>query len=122
MLNESLCSIYNHRPLPCRGFASLSKAECEESFKDPLINITRSEIHDLFRSKCTFALIAALKIEGLKYDSFEMNGALEVALEEPDAENRWLSGEDIFEGVQIDGERPDFINSLLDQIIKDALE
>jgi hypothetical protein len=45
---------------------------------------------------------AALTASGLPADSYELNHAMLVALEAPDAESRWLKGEDVFAGVSSD--------------------
>ena len=41
-------------------------------------------------------LLGALAAVGLPTEAFELSGALDVALAEPDAERRWLAGEAIF--------------------------
>jgi hypothetical protein len=45
---------------------------------------------------------AALAASGLPADSYELNHAMLVALETPDAEKRWLNGEDVFAEVSCD--------------------
>ncbi len=48
------------------------------------------------------ALRGAFRKAGLPLISYDLNQGLEVALNEPNAEARWLSGEDIFATVQRD--------------------
>jgi hypothetical protein len=54
----------------------------------------RSTVLTIFR--------AALRASRLAVQSYELNSAVVRALDEPDAERRWLGGEDVFNGVQID--------------------
>ena len=42
---------------------------------------------------------AALTAVGLPSDAYELNEAICVALEKPDAELRWLKGENVFQAV-----------------------
>ena len=54
-----------------------------------------------FASGATYvlALYAALARAGLPNGSYEFNAAVVRVLDTPDAEKRWLAGEDIFAGV-----------------------
>lgn len=56
------------------------------------------------RTGYLMALRGAFAQAGLRLETYEFNEALIVALEIPEAERRWLSGEDIFAGVQRDPE------------------
>jgi hypothetical protein len=62
---------------------------------------------------------AALASVDLPSQGYELNHALLVALETPDAENRWLAGEDVFAGVDCD--RPDDADRALKKRITDRL-
>jgi hypothetical protein len=46
--------------------------------------------------------MAALRVAGKTIALYEMNAAVSRILETPDAEPRWLSGEDIFQGLAQD--------------------
>ncbi|WP_083843140.1 hypothetical protein [Bradyrhizobium sp. WSM471] len=48
------------------------------------------------RDAYSTALSVALKGAGLSHICYELNSALHIALNTPDAERAWLSGEDIF--------------------------
>jgi len=50
---------------------------------------------------CRMLLIAALRLVGLPDATYEMNSAVALALTTPDAEARWLSGENIFKSLPI---------------------
>ena len=46
-----------------------------------------------------------MRAAGLPTDALELAAALDVALAMPDAEARWLAGEDVFRDVQRPGPR-----------------
>jgi hypothetical protein len=52
------------------------------------------------------ALIAALRAADLPTEAHELSGALDVALTVPDAERRWLAGEDVFRNLPNAVQRP----------------
>ena len=54
------------------------------------------------RAHIMLMMQAALILGGLPHRHYELNQALAVALSHEDAENRWLKGEPLFEGVVID--------------------
>jgi hypothetical protein len=54
------------------------------------------------RAAYAIALKGAFKRAGLATSAYELNSALSVALLTPNAEQRWLAGEDIFRDVQQD--------------------
>ena len=47
------------------------------------------------RRNCNQALWSALSFAGFPFAGYELNHGLRVALETPDAEPRWLAGEDL---------------------------
>lgn len=121
LLVDNICSQYETRPLACRGYTSFSLAACEESFGNPLTEIPPSRVYVHFRSKCSVALWAALKAVGLPYRCYELNEALDIALETHDAEARWLLGEDMFSGVQVDETSEPHAEKLVEELIDGAM-
>jgi hypothetical protein len=71
------------------------------------------------------ALGAALTASGLSADSYELNHAMLVALETPNAESRWLKGENVFVDVSCDrlleGEDAPRKQRLIDVLVAGAL-
>lgn len=103
MLEDNVCSIYDSRPKACRLAASADAEICRRSYH----NITNEDIptpalHLAARSVYAIAFAVALKRSNLPYDAYEFNAGLICALDEPDAEKRWLAGEDIFSNVMRD--------------------
>jgi Fe-S-cluster containining protein len=102
MLVANECSMYAGRPLGCRAFASFSLSKCETAFQTGGDDIPIPSINMEMRRNCKQALRSALTFVGLPLASYELNRGLLTALETPDAERRWLAGEDVFAGVTTD--------------------
>jgi Fe-S-cluster containining protein len=103
LLVNHRCSVYPVRPLTCRGFNSSDARLCERSLKvrDPVQIPTHGPSHQL----ATFVLAgmrSGLGEAGLKADLLELTAALRVALTVPDAAEKWLGGEVIFDAALLD--------------------
>jgi hypothetical protein len=100
MLQDNSCTIYDDRPKACRQAASTDAQACARSHR----NLTDEQVPSPAayigsRTAYAMALYAALFQSALPNDSYEFNAALVRVLDTPDAEQRWLAGEDIFAGV-----------------------
>ena len=96
LLRDGQCSVYEVRPMGCRQFVSTSQEGCRTAFEArngelPFVPAA-ANAGLIFRSM----LLGASASLGLKADTYELSSALIVALSEPDAETRWLAGEDVF--------------------------
>ena len=120
LLRDNLCTAYSERPLGCRGHVSQSLDACLTNVADPAAPIPGSVPHGETARSCKLALFAALKAVGLPHRSYELNAALERALETKDAERRWLRGEDVFAGLPVDPTRNRQVEDILDRLIEDA--
>ena len=111
-LVDNACSVYAARPSACRGLTSISVKTCERGYNGEEVQVLTPAVWSEIRRADNQALWAALYAAGLPAHSYELNHALLVALETPDAERRWLNGEDIFAGVSCDrvDEGPDAAN------------
>jgi hypothetical protein len=56
------------------------------------------------RSNVLDGLIAGLKDGGLRSEALELIAALSIALDQPDAGERWLAGEPVFEAAVVSEE------------------
>ena len=99
LLVSNACSVYAARPGPCRGVTSVSVKACQQSFAGMNVGIPTPTVWTVLRNAHQQALWAALAAVDLPSDPYELNEAVCVALEKPDAERRWLKGEDVFAGV-----------------------
>lgn len=101
---DGACGAYDARPLPCIGMVSLDAKACEQVSRAPggstKIPVDRtwfsiSGAHNL-------ALRLGSRDAGLPFVRYELHDALRVALGQPDAERRWLAGEDPFSACRPD--------------------
>ena len=99
LLEQNMCSVYSARPGACRGFTSTSVKACERGFNGENVQVETPAVWTSLRSAHKQALWAALAASKLPTALYEFHHALRIALEQPDAELRWLKGEDIFAGV-----------------------
>lgn len=103
-LRENLCSIYAHRPLFCRLAASGDANICRRSYSNETDEPIPTPAMFIFgREAYSTALAVALGGASLPHFFYEFNSALDRAIATPDAEARWLAGEDIFSGVLSEG-------------------
>jgi hypothetical protein len=99
LLHGNVCIAYGARPGPCRGMASASVRACERAFAGEKVGIPTPSVWTVLRNAHLQAMWAALSAAGLPADSYDLNEAILVALDAPDAESRWLKGEDVFARV-----------------------
>jgi hypothetical protein len=103
LLDDGACSGYAGRPLACRTMLSRSLAACLEYFP-----LNGSGALDYApgaretRGRVEIILLAALFLTGLPQAHIELTQGLAIALAQPDAETRWLAGEDVFAAVPAD--------------------
>ena len=110
------CTVYEARPLVCRQTASFSVEACKselEGDRSPMSVPTR---HMAAASNAHLALLAAMRSVGLPTAAYELAAALEVALTVPDAERRWLAGEDVFAGVTNRARRPPAVEAVMGKV------
>jgi len=118
LLNDTVCSIYAARPIACHGFVSLSLNACIAAFRDgqppeiPSYNDHATVMHG-----ARIILCASLRLRGLSDTGYEMNAAVAAALAHDDAEAQWLSGVDIFKGVQTTGGIPPHVEYTIAQLV-----
>ena len=97
LLVNHRCAAYPVRPLTCRGFNSSDAHLCELFLQSPWKVVVPACVPQL--RLMTFVLDgmrAGLSESGLRGDLVELTAALRIALELPDAAERWLAGEAVF--------------------------
>lgn len=120
LLSDGNCVVYGSRPLACRGYASTSLEACLKSWNFIEDNIPFPAVYALVKDACRDALSAALKVHGFDWRAYELNSAVRVALDTPDLEARWLDGEPVFSGVQIDKNVRPGLEAVIDGLVKEA--
>jgi Fe-S-cluster containining protein len=99
MLVDNACSVYAVRPGACRSLVSRSVATCERGYNGENVQVDVPPAWTSFRHAHKQALWAALAGSGKPAECYEYHHSLWIALENPDAESRWLQGEDVFASV-----------------------
>jgi hypothetical protein len=110
-LVEERCSIYEVRPLACRGTNSLDATACERALRDP--EARAAFLAGSFPLPCFLepirafhAVAAGLQIaldelHGLQVLPLELTAAMRILLDNPEtAPQQWLSGKDPFQPAQ----------------------
>jgi len=125
LLVANACSVYLARPSACRGLTSISVKTCERGYNGEEVQVQTPAVWTEIRQAHNQAMWAALTASGLPADSYELNHAMLVALEAPDAERRWLDGEDVFSAVSrdrlLEGEDAPRKQHLIDVLVAGAL-
>ena len=117
LLESNMCSVYSARPGACRGFVSTSVKACERGFNGENTEIQTPAVWTDLRGAHRQAMWAALAGSELPTECYEFHHALRIALETPDAESRWLKGEDLFAGVAREKIEDPVVNARNQQII-----
>jgi Fe-S-cluster containining protein len=99
-LADHQCSIYEVRPLVCRGYNSLSRERCEAYHHDPQADLrgTKDRVAGRLAEAMEDGVIAGIEALGLDAQWYELSGAVLRALETTDGPRRWARGETVFEG------------------------
>jgi Fe-S-cluster containining protein len=99
-LAQGCCSIYEVRPMVCRGYNSLSKERCEAFYQDASIDLkgTKDRVAGRLAEAMQEGVIAGLQALGLDAHWYELASAVMRALETGDGPARWAQGEAVFEG------------------------
>ncbi len=125
LLVDKACSVYAARPSACRGLTSISVKTCERGYNGEAVEVLTPAVWTEIRRAHNQPMWAALSAANLPADSYELNHAVLVALTTPDAESRWLKGEDVFAGVSCDrvdtGPDADNKRKIIDLLIAGAL-
>ena len=99
-LAEGRCSIYEVRPMVCRGYNSLSKERCEAFYHDASVDLrgTKDRAAGRLAEAMEDGVIAGLNALGLDAQWYELPSAVLRALETADGPARWARGEAVFQG------------------------
>ena len=108
------CTIYAVRPLACRAHASFDAGACEEAAADPTAEapIPRHMVPAHLFGTLKMALVSAAEEAGLDARNFELANAVAVAMNEPNAAERWLRGERLFDRASIPSDERDRVRAL----------
>jgi hypothetical protein len=102
-LEDGTCTIYEFRPLNCRGWNSLDVSACESYFADPTrtSTIPIDGIRRTISQSIALGMQAGLDSRGLGGATVDLTTALRILLEDPSAVDRWLSGDPAFRDAEV---------------------
>ena len=101
-LNEGRCTIYAARPQSCRNYHATNVAGCQQSYEEPKTwTSTRILRRACIRRVVRTSRRSAPRCASAGYDvnAYELNCALDAALSEPGARERFESGLKPFTGL-----------------------
>ncbi len=97
LLVDNACSVYPVRPLVCRGCSSTNAATCEEATKRPGVAVQSSATQRAIYDGTSVGLFSALAEAGWPIETYDLCSALLIALDNPEAADRWLAREPVLE-------------------------
>lgn len=108
LLVDNRCSVYEARPIMCRGWNSVDAAQCEGAIvqAESVLGVEQNALIRQAAAGVEHGLLAATGEAGLAAQPLELTAALRIALETPDAAARWASGEDLFHAAAEPPPRP----------------
>jgi hypothetical protein len=101
LLIDGACGVYTVRPINCRQLLSSSMEACRADFEGIATNVPFVAEAQQKGAHIRALLLGAMDAAGRDASSYELAQALSIALKLPDAEQRWLGGEDVFAPVAI---------------------
>jgi Fe-S-cluster containining protein len=105
LLNEGRCTVYETRPQSCRNYHATNVAGCRQSYEEPEnLDIDPDFAPGVYQAGGAHveAVSSAMHRAGYDVNVYELNGALDAALSQPGARERFESGLKPFAGL--DGE------------------
>ena len=94
-LDEGRCTIYAARPQSCRNYHATNVAGCEQSYNEPEnLDIDPDFAAGVYQAGAAHveAVSSAMRQDGYDVDAYELNAALDAALSESSARERFESG------------------------------
>jgi Fe-S-cluster containining protein len=102
LLADQQCSVYPVRPLACGSWTSTDAQRCEESWRSQWAEtITANQMQLWLYGGVMLGLREGLEAHGLAAEQLDLATALRIALDTPDAAERWLAGEPIFAPARV---------------------
>lgn len=102
-LHESRCTIYPVRPQTCRNYHATDVAGCRQAYEEPdNLDIDPDFAPGVYQAGLAHveAFSAALHDAGYDAKAYELNRAVDAALSEPGARERFESGQRPFTGLE----------------------
>jgi len=103
LLVDNLCSAYPVRPLKCRGGNAFDAGACERYYRRPEreSQMPIYVLQYLAAEHVQTGLLFGLADAGMAPEALTLTAALRIALETPDAAERWLAGKPVFAEARV---------------------
>jgi hypothetical protein len=105
MLVDGSCAVHPARPIRCAAWSSLDAEQCrrwhEWSGEGEPVAVTTFIPQSEIMVGTHAGLLEGLAALGYQAELLEFNRALAIALDNPDAGERWLAGEPVFASAQV---------------------
>jgi len=101
-LNEGRCTVYEARPQSCRNYHATNVAGCRQSYEEPEnLDIDPDFASGVYQAGGAHveAVSAAMRDASYDVNAYELNCALDAALSEPGARERFETGLKPFTGL-----------------------
>jgi Fe-S-cluster containining protein len=104
LLADQRCTVHAVRPLTCAGWNAVDVNECKADWLDPEASdaITSNVVQIEAFQATRLGIDLGSEELGLEHDTLELTTALRIALDTPDAAERWLAGERLFAAARWD--------------------
>jgi Fe-S-cluster containining protein len=102
LLVNGTCSVYAERPLNCRQVTSFAVEPCRDEFEGKPSTVNAPAHYALHAENTRILEATALLTMAKPVAFYELGAALLRIFETPDAESKWLAGNDIFHGLVSD--------------------
>ena len=112
VLPSDSCMVYDMRPIACRMLYSNDARACEANVRglSPFVSFLPDPAS--WATELRMSLFAAIAESGLRCQTLDFHHALEIALSDDTAEERWVKGENAFEAAVVPGQ-PDLAAAAL---------
>jgi Fe-S-cluster containining protein len=110
-LNEGRCTVYSVRPQTCRNYHATNAAGCRQSYEEPEnLDIDPDFAPGVYQAGGAHVEAVSIAMCEAGYDvkAYELNGALDAALSESGARERFESRQNPFTGLNGEEVSPEF--------------
>jgi Fe-S-cluster containining protein len=104
LLADQRCTVHAVRPLTCAGWNAIDVNECKADWLDPEApdEITANGVQIEAFQAMRLGMDLGSQELGIEHETLELTTALRIALDTPDAIERWLAGEHLFAAARWD--------------------
>jgi Fe-S-cluster containining protein len=110
-LNEGRCTVYENRPQSCRNYHATDVSGCRRSYEEPEnLDIDPDFAPGVYQAGGAHveAVSSAMRDAGYDVNAYELNCAIDAALSQPAARERFESGLKPFTGLSGEEVPPEF--------------